>query len=37
VLARLQRLLGADGRCFDVAIDHCVFNELGFLGGIEDS
>lgn len=33
---RLGRLLGADGRCFDVAIDHGVFGEPGFLGGIED-
>ncbi|HRK22018.1 MAG TPA: hypothetical protein PLX06_09420 [Fimbriimonadaceae bacterium] len=24
------------GRCFDVAIDHGFFNELGFLSGIED-
>src|SRR5262245_15389834 len=36
MLARLQRLLAADGRCFDVAIDHGVFNEPSFLGGIED-
>ena len=36
MLARLRRLLAADGRCFDVAIDHGVFNEPGFLGGIED-
>lgn len=33
---RLNRLLGLDGRCFDVAIDHGVFNEPTFLGGIED-
>lgn len=33
--ARLQRLLGADGRCLDVAIDHGFFNEASFLGGIE--
>ncbi len=33
---RLQRLLAPDGRCFDVAIDHGVFNEETFLGGIED-
>lgn len=33
---RLARLLAADGRCFDVAIDHGVFNEPSFLGGIED-
>ncbi len=34
--ARLGRLLGADGRCLDVAIDHGIFNTPGFLGGIED-
>jgi class I fructose-bisphosphate aldolase len=34
--ARLSRLLAADGRCLDVAIDHGVFNEPGFLAGIED-
>jgi DhnA family fructose-bisphosphate aldolase class Ia len=36
VAPRLNRLLGADGRCFDVAIDHGFFNEPSFLGGIED-
>jgi fructose-bisphosphate aldolase, class I len=36
MLPRLQRLLGPDGNCFDVAIDHGVFNEPSFLGGIED-
>lgn len=35
-LARLGRLLAADGKCFDVAIDHGIFNTPGFLGGIED-
>jgi fructose-bisphosphate aldolase, class I len=34
--ARLNRLLGADGKCFDVAIDHGFFNERSFLNGIED-
>lgn len=34
--ARLNRFFGADGRCFDVAIDHGLFNEPGFLTGIED-
>lgn len=34
--ARLARLLGADGKCLDVAIDHGIFNTPGFLGGIED-
>jgi len=36
VAPRLGRLFAADGRCFDVAIDHGVFNEPTFLGGIED-
>lgn len=33
---RLNRFLAADGRCFDVAIDHGFFNEPGFLSGIEN-
>jgi DhnA family fructose-bisphosphate aldolase class Ia len=33
---RLNRFLGADGRCLDVAIDHGVFNEFAFLDGLED-
>lgn len=34
---RLNRLFNAkSSRCFDVAIDHGFFNELGFLHGIED-
>src|SRR4051794_31007705 len=34
---RLNRLFNAkSGRCFDVAIDHGFFNELGFLQGVED-
>jgi len=36
VIPRLNRLLGPDGNCFDVAIDHGFFNEGSFLGGIED-
>jgi fructose-bisphosphate aldolase, class I len=32
---RLNRLFAADGKCFDVAIDHGFFNEYGFLSGIE--
>ena len=36
VLPRLRRLFGADGRCFDVAVDHGFFGEPRFLGGIED-
>ncbi|MEA2280949.1 MAG: hypothetical protein QOK21_1556 [Solirubrobacteraceae bacterium] len=35
-LPRLQRLFAADGRCFDVAVDHGFFNESSFLAGIED-
>lgn len=34
--ARLNRFFAADGKCFDVAIDHGFFNEVGFLTGIED-
>lgn len=34
-LARLNRLFGQDGKCFDVAIDHGFFNEAPFLSGIE--
>ena len=34
--SRLNRLFAADGKCFDVAIDHGFFNELSFLSGIED-
>src|SRR5438309_1601615 len=34
--ARLNRLFAADGRCFDVAVDHGFFGEKAFLAGIED-
>ena len=34
--ARLNRLFAADGRCFDVAVDHGFFGERSFLAGIED-
>jgi DhnA family fructose-bisphosphate aldolase class Ia len=34
--ARFNRLFGASGNCFDVAIDHGMFNEKSFLGGIEN-
>ncbi len=34
--ARLNRLFGISGNCFDVAIDHGMFNERTFLGGIEN-
>ena len=33
--ARLNRLFAADGRCFDVAVDHGFFGEVAFLAGIE--
>lgn len=34
---RMNRLFNSkSGRCFDVAIDHGFFNELGFLQGIEN-
>jgi len=35
VNARLNRLFAADGRCFDVAVDHGFFGEGSFLAGIE--
>lgn len=35
-LARFNRLFGASGNCFDVAIDHGMFNERTFLAGIEN-
>ena len=34
--ARLNRLFAADGRCFDVAVDHGFFGEPSFLAGIEN-
>ena len=34
--ARMNRLFAPSGMCFDVAIDHGMFNERSFLGGIED-
>lgn len=34
--ARINRLFGVSGNCFDVAIDHGMFNERTFLSGIED-
>jgi fructose-bisphosphate aldolase, class I len=36
VNARLNRLFAADGKCFDVAVDHGFFGEGSFLAGIED-
>lgn len=35
VRPRLNRLFAADGKCFDVALDHGFFNERAFLEGIE--
>lgn len=35
-LPRLNRLFAADGKCFDVAIDHGFFGERTFLKGIEN-
>ncbi|MFV1446325.1 MULTISPECIES: class I fructose-bisphosphate aldolase [unclassified Phaeobacter] len=32
----MNRLFGVSGNCFDVAIDHGMFNESAFLGGIEN-
>ncbi len=34
--ARLNRFLAADGKCFDVAIDHGFFGEHAFLDGIQN-
>ena len=34
--ARMNRLFAPSGNCFDVAIDHGMFNEGSFLGGIEN-
>ncbi len=34
--ARLNRLFAADGKCFDVAVDHGFFGESSFLAGIEE-
>jgi class I fructose-bisphosphate aldolase len=36
VAPRMKRLFAADGRCFDVAVDHGFFGEPRFLLGIED-
>lgn len=36
VTARLNRLFGEDGKCFEVAIDHGVHHEVSFLSGIEN-
>lgn len=33
---RFNRMFRETGKCLDVAIDHGVFNEYGFLGGLED-
>ncbi len=36
IAPRLNRLFAADGKCFDVAVDHGFFGERSFLNGIED-
>jgi fructose-bisphosphate aldolase, class I len=36
ILPRCNRLFAADGKCFDVAVDHGFFGESSFLSGIED-
>jgi fructose-bisphosphate aldolase, class I len=33
---RIHRMFAADGKCFDVAIDHGFFNELAVMAGIEN-
>ncbi|WP_256865206.1 class I fructose-bisphosphate aldolase [Paenibacillus sp. 32352] len=33
---RLNRMFSAQGKCFDVAMDHGFFNETSFLSGIEN-
>jgi fructose-bisphosphate aldolase, class I len=33
---RMNRLFNKSGKCLDVAIDHGIFNEYGFLAGLED-
>jgi class I fructose-bisphosphate aldolase len=36
VKPRLNRMFSAQGKCFDVAVDHGFFNEFSFLAGIEN-
>ncbi|MBX3084134.1 MAG: aldolase [Anaerolineae bacterium] len=36
VQPRLNRMFGADGKCFDVAVDHGFFGERSFITDIED-
>ena len=36
ITARMNRLFDADGKCFDVAVDHGFFGERSFLDSIED-
>jgi fructose-bisphosphate aldolase, class I len=33
--ARMNRLFNTSGKCLDVAVDHGIFNEYGFLEGLE--
>jgi len=35
-IARINRMFNTSGKCFDVAIDHGLFNESSFLYGIEN-
>ena len=36
VIPRLNRLFAADGKCFEVALDHGAHNEPSFLAGMEN-
>lgn len=36
ITPRMRRLFASDGKCFDVVIDHGIFGETRFLGGIEN-
>src|SRR5690242_3009160 len=33
---RINRLFAADGKCFNLALDHGFFNEFDLLAGVED-
>jgi len=36
ITPRLNRIFGADGKCFEVALDHGIHNEPSFLSGMEN-
>ena len=36
VLARMNRLFAGDGKCFQLALDHALFNGYSLLSGVED-